>query len=104
MQAEHQTLVRIKKQLESQEDSVVIDALLGPSRRSSAPKITTKITYTPGGMKRLDLQPGGSLDVPREVLEDPKQRLQLARNLEVLAEWLVSCTPQDDDDDEGADR
>ena len=85
MQAEHQTLHRIKRVLRGASDEEIVRQLgsavepeppTKPSARSNA--------------RRLSLSPGGTLEVPRDVLSDPTRRAALADNLEALADWLRS--------------
>lgn len=50
--------------------------------------------------RSLTLNPGGTLDVPQDILRDSDKRRALADNLEALAAWLRDSAPTNDDDEE----
>lgn len=97
MQAEHQTLQRIRTVLADATDAEVLDAL-------SPDQVAPRATGGPAEseVRDLSLSPGGRLRVARSVLADPDKRRQLAENLESLADWLRTTAgevPDDSGDD-----
>ena len=92
MQAEHQTLSRIARVLDGASDNDVLRALGTdqPLKQKTSPPRSAGRARTTDRVRRLELAPGGALEVPREVIEDPARRAQLASNLEALADWLRS--------------
>lgn len=116
-QAEHETLSRIARELAALDDTQVIERLLdrphqarprrvvgplpSPSPESEpepeppvAPLARAAATDTPSRARRLTLAPGGTLELPLELLADPAARRTLADNLESLAQWLRATTPE----------
>jgi DNA-binding transcriptional MerR regulator len=117
-QAEHETLSRIARELAALDDAQVIERLLDRPRQARprrvvgplpsppspesepepeppvAPPARAAATDTPSRARRLTLAPGGTLELPLELLADPAARRTLADNLESLAQWLRATTPE----------
>jgi DNA-binding transcriptional MerR regulator len=95
MQAEHQSLPRIKTLLSEASIEELRLQLLGggTSFEPSTPRVTDASPPVTDDTEedrvvRLELAPGGTVEVPRAVLEDTDLRRQLGQNLEALAKWL----------------
>ena len=87
MQAEHHTLSRIARVLESSSNEQIVEALLG--KRDPEAGLPARLEALPAGQPgRVELAPGASLQLPDEVLRDRPQRERLADSLEALARWL----------------
>jgi DNA-binding transcriptional MerR regulator len=121
-QAEHETLSRIARELAALDDAQVIERLLGRPRDARPRRVVgpqrprppsepetesesepqpapTDVSGTPdagarGPARRLTLAPGGTLELPLELLADPAARRTLADNLESLAQWLRATTTE----------
>ena len=97
LQAEHFTLRKIAAILRDASDDDVLDALL-PSRKNDELDVVGEPIITPAPQaevvagveefRRVRLAPGGTLDVPEDVLQDPTRRQELADALESLAKML----------------
>jgi DNA-binding transcriptional MerR regulator len=96
LQAEHHTLKRIAAVLGKTSDDELLEELkaaAGPLELSgaTAPRLEDHVSAKnepADGMLRLELEPGGSVEVPEAVLKDSRRRRRLARNLRSLARWL----------------
>ncbi len=86
LQAEHHTLGRIARVLQSASDEQVVEALLAgtaPQQRVPAEAAPQQLA---GG--RVELAPGGTLELSDQTLRDPESRRRLAESLDAIARWL----------------
>jgi len=83
LQTEHHTLTQIAKRLEGRNDRELLDDL-------GSDTVVDDGTVTAAEAPRLTLEPGGTVEVPPDVLADPEKRKRLAESLEALAAWIRS--------------
>jgi DNA-binding transcriptional MerR regulator len=95
LQAEHHTLARIARVLDGATDADVLDALVRADPAAGGAAALSEAAAAEAGAGkagpvhgRIDLAPGGSLEIPDEVLRDPDKRAQVAASLEAVARWL----------------
>src|SRR5438105_5473612 len=86
LQAEHHTLGRIGQVLQSASDEQVVEALLAKGPPQPAAPEPVAMAAAAGG--RVELAPGGTLELPDQTLRDPDSRRRLAESLEAVARWL----------------
>ena len=86
LQAEHHTLGRIAQVLQSASDEQVVEALLAKGPPQPAAPEPVAMAAAAGG--RVELAPGGTLELPDQTLRDPDSRRRLAESLEAVARWL----------------
>jgi DNA-binding transcriptional MerR regulator len=96
LQAEHHTLSQIARVLDGATDAEVEEALSravsepGARQTTAAKSAVSSQGVAQRSRGRIELAPGGVLEVPDDVIRDPQKRQRLAASLESIAHWLRS--------------
>jgi len=106
MQAEHYTLARIARILERADDAAVLKLLDVPGDPATVnpvetPPMPAAAPAGPARARRIELAPGGALELPPDVLGDATARRKLAESLETLAAWLRQTTADEEEGEQG---
>jgi DNA-binding transcriptional MerR regulator len=87
LQAEHHSLRKIASMLEGATDQAVLREL-APDARLPIPARQKPEAHRSSSLERFPLLHGGSVDIPKDALRDPKRRRELARSLNALSRHL----------------
>jgi DNA-binding transcriptional MerR regulator len=87
LQAEHHSLRKIADMLEGETDQSILQELLPNESVPLAAKKKPEAHHS-SSLERFPLPHGGSVDIPKDVLIDPKRRRELSRRLDELSRHL----------------